>query len=110
MLARRTAAASPPAIEQSLKRLQPVGIARVLVPAQPADAREAHRDAGFVAGRTLEAPQRPFEHQAAGGGMHDFADRTKTAHRVVAHEFIDLAELPLRETQIGPCDRDNMRS
>src|SRR5260370_38590712 len=90
MLARRTAAASPPAIEQSLKRLQPVGIARVLVPAQPADAREAHRDAGFMPGRTLHALERPFEPDTVVGCGQYFSARGKAAHRVGAHECSDL--------------------
>src|SRR6266478_232461 len=39
--------------EHPLQRLQPVGLARLLVPAQPADARKPHRDPGFVPRRAL---------------------------------------------------------
>ena len=46
--------------EKFLQRLQRVGVARAFVPANAGDAREAHGDAGFVPGRTLQAFEGDF--------------------------------------------------
>jgi len=108
VLARRPVIAFPPAIEQRLQRLQPVRIARVLIPAQPADAREAHRHAGFVSGRTLEAFERHLEHEAVVACMRDFPHRTEAVDGVGAHEFVDLGEFRIREAEIGFADRNQL--
>src|ERR1700704_377738 len=64
-------------VQHLLERLQPVGLARRLVPAQAADARKAHREPGFVAGRTLQPFERDLEHQALVGLVHDLAHRAE---------------------------------
>src|SRR3954468_15488157 len=63
------------ALQHSLQRLQPVGFARRLVPAQPVDAGKAHRDAGFVPRRALQALERHFQHQSLIRLVDDMADR-----------------------------------
>jgi len=49
-------------LQDLLQRVEPVGLARRLVSAQPADARKAHGEARFVPGRTLQPFERDLEH------------------------------------------------
>src|SRR3954451_19042699 len=51
------------ALQHPFQRFEPVGLARRLVPAQPADAREPHRDAGFVPRRARQPLERDFQYQ-----------------------------------------------
>src|ERR1700704_1316362 len=76
-------------VEHLLERLQPVGFARRLVPAQPAGSGEAHRKPGLVAGRTLQPFERDLEHQALVGLVHDLAHRAETLDGVAADETVD---------------------
>src|SRR6201996_4137953 len=48
-------------LQHLLQRFQPVGVARRLVPAQPADARKPHRYAGFVPWRARQSLERDFQ-------------------------------------------------
>src|SRR5215475_2779733 len=92
--------------QQCLQRLYPVCISWMLVPAQPADTRETHCDAGLVPRRTLEALERHLEHEPAVAFVHDFPHRAETGDRVGAHEFVDVEQLCIREAEIGLTDRD----
>ena len=53
--------------EDLLQRLDAVGLARRLVPADAVDAREAHGDAGFVPGRALQPLEGDLQHEAPVG-------------------------------------------
>src|SRR5258705_9155657 len=88
-------------VQHLLERLQPVGLARRLVPAQPADAGKAHRKPGFVAGRTLQPFEGDLEHQALVGLVHDLAHRAETLDGVAADETVDLDQLLVGEAEIG---------
>ena len=88
-----------------LQCLEPVGFARRLVPAQPADAREAHRDAGLVPRRALQSLERDFEHQALVRLMHHLAHRAEALDRIAPYEAVDLQQLLVGEAEIGLADR-----
>ena len=51
--------------QQLFQRLDAVGLRRRLVPADAADAGEAHGEAGFVPGRALQALEGDLEDEAA---------------------------------------------
>ncbi len=87
--------------QQGFERLQPIGIARPFVEAQPADAGKAHGDAGFMPGRALQAPERHFENKAAVVIVHDFAHRPEAVDSVGADEAVDLGKLGVGEAEIG---------
>src|ERR1700761_4484899 len=58
-------------LQHPFQRFQPVGLARRLVPAQPADARKPHRDAGFVPRRPRQSFERDLQDQPLVGLVHD---------------------------------------
>src|SRR5579883_2270005 len=72
-----------------LQRFQPVGLARRLVPAQPADAGKAHGDAGFVPGRALQALESNLQHQALVSFMNDVTDGAEFLDGVAADKAVD---------------------
>src|SRR3954469_8162418 len=94
--------------QHRLHGLQPVGLARRLVPAQAADAREAHRDAGLVPRRALQALEGDFHHQPLVGLMHHFAHRSEAVDRVAPHVAVDLEKLFVGEAEIGLADRHQL--
>src|SRR3954454_3868177 len=96
------------ALQHALQRLQPVGVARRLVPAQPADARKAHRDTGFVPRRSLQALEGDFQHQALLRLVHDVANRTELLGGIAADEAVDLQQLLVGEAEIGLADRNEL--
>src|SRR3954469_25229680 len=73
-----------------LQRFQPVRLARRLVPAQAADTREAHRDAGFVPGRALQALERDFHDQPLARLMRYFAHRAEAIDGIAPHVAVDF--------------------
>jgi len=95
-------------LDQGFEALQPIGIARGLVEAQPADAREAHGDAGLVAGRPRHALECDFEHQAAVIFMHDFAHRPEAVDGIAADEAVDFGKLGVGEAEIGLAHRHQL--
>ena len=72
-------------LDQALQGREPVGLGRGLVPADAVDARKAHGDAGFVAGRAVHRVERDLEHEL---GRH-LADRAEALRGVVAHPPVD---------------------
>ena len=95
-------------LQHPLQRLEPVGLARRLVPAQPADARKAHREPGLVPGRALQPFERDLQHQALVGLVHDLAHRAEAVDGVAAHEAVDLDQLLVGEAEIGLADRHQL--
>jgi hypothetical protein len=95
-------------LQHVLQRLQPVGLARRLVPAQPVDAGKPHRDAGFMARRALQALERDFQDQPLLGLVDDMADGTEFFDRVAADEAVDLQQLLVGEAEIGLADRHQL--
>src|SRR5215831_10245981 len=91
-----------------LKRFQPVGFARWLVPAQPIDAREAHRDAGFVPRRAFKTLEGDFQHQPLLRLVDDMAYGTEFLCRVAANKTVDLEQLLIGEAEIGLADRHQL--
>src|ERR1043165_2183959 len=87
--------ASPPLhrLQHPLQQGQLVGLAGRLVPADAADAGEAHGDAGLVAGGALEALEGDLEDQAVARLGADAADRAEAFDGVVANELVDLEQL-----------------
>src|SRR5262249_18712527 len=78
------------ALEHPFQGLQPVGFARRLVPAQPADAGKTHRHAGFVPGGTLQALEGDLHDQALAGLVRHLAHRAEAVDRVAPHIAVDL--------------------
>src|SRR6266404_9696899 len=95
-------------LQHPLQRLQPVGLAWWLVPAQPADARKPHRDAGFMPRRALQPLEGDFQHQALVRPMHDVADRAELFGGVAADETVDLQQFLVGEAEIGFADRHQL--
>src|SRR5712691_195590 len=93
-------------LQDMLKRFQPVGLARRLVPAQPIDAGKAHGEPRLVPGRALQALEGDLEHQPLVGLMHDLAHRTEAVDGIAAHEAVDLDELLIGKAEIGFADRN----
>src|SRR6266567_4723502 len=87
---------------------QPVGLAWRLVPAQPVDAREPHRDAGFMPRRACQAFEGDLQHQPLIRLMHHMPDRPEFFDCVAAHEAIDLQQLLVGEAEIGLADRHQL--
>ena len=92
-------------LQHPLKRHELIGLARGLVPAQAADPREAHGDAGLVAGGALQALEGHLEDQAVVRLGADRADRAEAFDGVVADELVDLLQLLVGEAEIGLADR-----
>src|SRR5262249_36759484 len=90
-------ARAPPLFQDSLQRFQPVGFARRLVPAQPADAGKAHGEPRLVPRRTLQSLEGDLKHQALGGLVHDLSHRAEALDGVAADEAIDLDQLLVGE-------------
>src|SRR6185503_6378455 len=63
-----------------LQRCQSVGLCRRFVDANPADARKAHRDSGFVPRALVDRIEGDLEDKA----LLDLAHRTKALHGVAA--------------------------
>src|SRR5487761_2656511 len=87
--------------QHPLQRLQPVGLARRLVPAQPVDARKPHRHAGFVPRRALQALESDFQHQPLVRLVNDMAHRSEFFDCVAADETVDLQQFLVGEAEIG---------
>src|SRR5262245_9791682 len=90
------------------QRVEPVGLAWRLVPAQPADARKTHGEARFVPGRTLQSFERDFEHQALVRLVYDLAHRAEPLDGIPADEPVDLQKLLVGEAEIGLADRHQL--
>src|SRR5215813_12126132 len=88
----KLASASIVHAEHALQGLEPIGVAGRLVPAQPIDARKAHREAGFVTRGALQALEGHLEHQTLLVLVHDLAYRPEPVDRVAANEAVDLGE------------------
>src|SRR5207253_1993949 len=73
---------------------------RGLVPADAADAREAHRNARLMAFAGVDRIERDLEYQALVG----FAHRPEAVDRVVAHVAVELLELLVGEAEVGLSD------
>ena len=94
--------------QHPLQGLEPVGLARRLVRAQPVDARKSHCHAGFVARRARQPLEGDFQHQSLVGLVHHMADRTEFFRGVAPHEAIDLQQLFIGEAEIGLADRHEL--
>src|SRR5258708_6037716 len=87
-------------LQHPLQRLQPVGLARRLVPAQAIDARKPHRDAGFVPRRARQSLEGDFQHQPLIRFMHDVPDGPEFFRGIAADETGELQQFLARETRI----------
>src|SRR3954467_3790312 len=87
-------------LQHPLQRLEPVRLARRLVPSQPADPGKPHGESGLVPGRALQALECHLEHQALVGLVRHLAHRAEPFERVVADEAVDLMQLLIGETEI----------
>src|SRR5262249_22586992 len=94
--------------EQPLERLDTVGLAWRLVPAQAIDAGKAHRQPRFVAARSLQAFERHFEHETLVGLVHNLAHGAETVDGIAAHEPVDCAKLGIGEAEIRLADRNQL--
>src|SRR2546426_3979031 len=94
--------------EHALERLDAVGLAGRLVPAQPVDAGKAHGEPGFVPGGARQAFERDFEHEALVRLVHDLAHRAEPADRVAPYEPVDLGQLRIGEAEVGFADWDQL--
>src|SRR5262245_46331797 len=74
--------------QQAFERVQRVGFVEGLVPADAMDAREAHCDARFMAGRAVHAVEGDFEHDL----RRDLAHRAPAPEGVVAHPLVEAAQ------------------
>src|SRR5271166_4385395 len=90
------------------QRFEPVGLARRLVPAQPVDAGKAHRDAGFVPRRALQALKGDFQHETLVSFMNDVAHGAEFLRGVAADKTVDLQQLLVGEAEIGLADRHQL--
>src|SRR5215471_9409748 len=95
-------------LKHFLKRFQPVGLARWFVPAQPIDAREAHRNTGFVPRRALQTLEGDFQYQPLLRLVDDMAHRAEFLCRVAANKAVDLQQLLIGEAEIGLADRHQL--
>src|SRR6267142_5101108 len=95
-------------LQHPLQGFQPVGLAWRLVPAQPVDAREPHRNAGFMPRRACQAFEGDLQHQPLVRLMHHMPDRSEFFDCVAAHEAIDLQQLLVGEAEIGLADRHQL--
>src|SRR5438876_11013935 len=86
--------------QQLFERLERVGFAEGLVPADAVDAREAHRHTRFVAGRAVHAVEGDFEDDL---GRH-LAHRPVTLHGVVADPAVEALQFLVGEARIGLAD------
>src|SRR3546814_3909859 len=57
-------------VEKTFQCLDPIRLGRRLVPPDPMNTGEAHRDAGFMAGRALHRIERDLQHEARFDGAH----------------------------------------
>src|ERR1700730_9146592 len=87
--------------QQLLQRLEGVGFADGLVPADAVDARNAMRHPRFVAGRAMHAVERNFQDDLR---CH-LAHRPITLHGVVADPAVEALQLLVGEPRIGLADR-----
>src|SRR6185312_17217000 len=87
------------------QRLQPVSLARRLVPAQAADAGKAHGETGFVPHRELQTLECDFQHKAFLRAVLDLAHGAESLDSVAAYEAVDLDQFLVGETEIGFADR-----
>src|ERR1700722_16722996 len=104
MPARRGPSRGPPCFDLSDHGLQPleaVSLSGRHVPAQAVDAGKAHRQAGLVPRRALQALEGDFQDQALVGLMYDLAYRAETVRRVAADEAVDLQHLFFGKAKIG---------
>src|SRR5215475_7970120 len=88
-------------LQHALKCLQPVGFAGRFVPAEPVDARKAHRNTGLVTCRTLQSLERHFQYKSKIGLVRDFAHRSEAIDSISAHESVDLEQLFVGKAEIG---------
>src|SRR5262249_46826860 len=72
--------------EHRFEGLQPIGLARRLVPAQPVDARKPHGEPRFVPARALQPFECHFKDQALVGLVHDLTHGAKAVDGVAANE------------------------
>src|SRR5439155_27080384 len=87
--------------QQLFERLEGVGLAAGLVPADAVDAREAHRHPGFVAGRAVDAVEGDFEDDL---GRH-LAHRPPAPPRVVTPPLVETPQFLVGKSGIVLCDR-----
>ena len=66
---------------------------------------KAHRDPGLVARRALDAFKGDLQHEAEIHRRLDRPHRPEPVYRVVAHEFVELFQLVIREAEIGLAHR-----
>src|SRR5689334_16293302 len=83
---------------------QPVGLGGRLVPADAMDARETHRNAGFVPARGLDGIESDLEDEC----RTDRADGPELLNGVVAHEAVELQHLLVGEAGIGLAHRHEL--
>src|SRR5438067_7058786 len=95
-------------LQYPLERFESVRLARRLVPAQPADARKAHREPRLVPRRALQALEGDFQHETALGVVDDLAHRAEALARIAANEAVDLQKLLIGEPEIRLADRDQL--
>src|SRR5689334_8701477 len=104
-LTTRNIALGPPLLDDHrLQRLESVGFLSRFVPANAADAREAHGHARFMPRRAMHRIEGHLEHEL---GL-DLADGAETVHRMIAHEGIELSQLLIREAEIRLADRHEL--
>src|SRR6266516_5171558 len=95
-------------VKHSFQRFEAIGLAGRLVPAQAMDAGKAHGKPGLVPGRTLQALERDFQHQALVGLVHHLAHRPEAVDGVAPHEAIDLEQFLVAEAEIRLADRHEL--
>src|ERR1700736_2451793 len=92
--------------QQLLQRLEGVGFADGLVPANAVDAREAHRHPRFVAGPGGDAVER-----GPGDDLRrHLAHRPVTLHGVVADPAVEALQFLVGEARIGLADGHQLRT
>src|SRR5262249_36059224 len=104
----KLASASIVHTKHALQGLEPIGVARRLVPTQPVDAGKTHGEAGFVARGALQTFESHLEHQALLALVHDLAHRAEPVDRVATNEAVDLGEFGVGKAEIGLSDGDEL--
>src|SRR4029453_12469329 len=83
-----------------LERFQPIGFARGLVPAQPINSGEAHRNTGLMTCRALQSLECHFHHEYTIRFGRALADRAETIDGIPAHKSVDQDQFFVSKSEI----------